>query len=82
MPMSKWRGGPPGRKWPCTTFRWHHAVTFKSKEEAVIYLDKYFFKYGDRMNEWTPIKVETLKRQQKKKPIVQLRTGLVLHVFD
>lgn len=79
LPMAKFRGGPPWNKWPCVTFRWEQALTFDSKEKAFDYLDKYFFKYGEKMNGWMPMKTEAVMKLQVKQPFIQLHTGKVLN---
>ena len=36
------------------------ARTFETKKEALVWLDKKWLKYGDKVNEWKPIKTEKL----------------------
>lgn len=40
----------------------YDVILFKDKKEALKFLDKKWLKYGSKVNDWKPVKIEKAKR--------------------
>jgi len=60
------------------TFNLKHAVRFKDREDALFYIANLYDKYPEELKRLYPMKMETLLKRFKGKPLRQLRTGKIL----
>jgi hypothetical protein len=80
LPMCRYRSNTKycGPRLVLTT-DWRTAKVFKSREDAVFYLSNLYDKYGKQIFDWKAVRIDKLIRAQKRNPIKQLHTGLVLN---
>lgn len=81
LPMSKWRARSNGKARLICTMTEDKMLKFKDREDALFYLSNLYDKYGDDINKWKPMKIDTLRKLMRKNPIRQLHTNKTVSKF-